>query len=91
MEGTGTSGLIGLNLGSEMLQFYSRDLVEIDEPSDELLQVASKVLRLRSLDLDELEIALLDVLQQRVEFTPRQLLYLEYLEKVLTLPRLSGS
>jgi len=39
----------------------------------------------------ELEIALLDVLQQRVEFTPRQLLYLEYLEKVLTLPRLSGS
>ena len=49
------------------------------------------MLRLRSLDLDELEIALLDVLQQRVEFTPRQLLYLEYLEKVLTLPRLSGS
>ncbi|VXD16737.1 ParB N-terminal domain-containing protein [Planktothrix paucivesiculata] len=91
VEGTGTSGLIVLNLGSEMLQFYSRDLVEIDEPTEEFLQVASKVLRLRSLDLDELEIALLDVLQQRVEFTPRQLLYLEYLEKVLTLPRLSVS
>ncbi|MBE9146938.1 hypothetical protein [Planktothrix mougeotii] len=74
-----------------MLQFYSRDLVEIDEPTAEFVQVALKVLRLRSLELDELEIALLDVLQQRLEFTPRQLLYLEYLEKVLTLPRLSGS
>ena len=52
--------------------------------------MASKVLRLRSLELDELEIALLDVVQQRVEFTPRQLLHLEYLDKVLTLPRLSG-
>jgi ParB/RepB/Spo0J family partition protein len=91
VEDTRTQGLMVLNLGHEIRQFYSRDLIQIDQPSDELLQVASKVLRLRSLDLDELEVALLDVLQQRLEFTPRQLLHLEYLEKVLTLPPLPGA
>lgn len=83
IESTGNRGFIELNMGSERVQFFSRDLILIDEPSEELKQIAERVLQLRTLELDEIEIAMLDVLQQRLEFTSRQWLHLEYLERIL--------
>ncbi len=45
-------------------------------------EVATRVLRLRLLVLEEMEEKMLDVLQTRDWFTAKQLLYLEAIERV---------
>lgn len=46
-----------------------------------MLMVVERVLRLRGLELDEIEQGMLDVIQLREWFTPCQLNYLEVMEK----------
>jgi hypothetical protein len=60
---------------------YPGDLQPIAPLNPQLLQVAPLVLQLRRLPLDEIESAMLDVLQRQIEFSDRQLAYLELMEK----------
>ena len=66
-----------VDVGSQSLQLLKRDLKPIDTPSGDLSQVVERVLRLRKLELDEIEERMLDVLQLREWFTPKQLIHLE--------------
>jgi len=75
-------GSIRVNVGSSILQLFPRDLKPIDAPSTELVDVAQRVLQLRSGELDELEEKMLDVLQRRFWFTAHQLIHLENIEKL---------
>jgi ParB-like chromosome segregation protein Spo0J/ribosomal protein L21E len=77
----GETGSLTVDVGSESLQLFPRDLKPIDAPSDELRQVVERVLRLRGLSVDEIEQGMLDVIQRREWFTPCQLNYLEVMEK----------
>jgi len=77
----GEMGSLKVDMGSESLQLFPRDLKPIDAPSAELPQVVERVLRLRFLDLDQVEEKMLDVFQRREWLTPRQLHYLDFMEK----------
>ncbi len=77
----GEMGSLSVDVGSESFQLFSRDVKPVDSPSSELRQVAERVLRLRRLELDEVEEKMLDVLQRREWFTPRHLDYLGFMEK----------
>ncbi len=79
----GEMGSLIVDVGKESLQLFPRDLRLIDTQCAELSQVAERVLRLRKLDLDELEKGMLDMFQQREWFTARQLDYLDVMEKFL--------
>lgn len=71
-----------VDVGSQSLQLLKRDLKPIDAPSGDLSQVVERVLRLRRLELDEIEERMLDVLQLREWFTPKQLIHLENIEQL---------
>lgn len=79
----GELGSIAVDVGSDRLQLLPRDLRPIDAPSTELQDVVERVLRLRKLELDEIEVKILDFLQQREWFTSRQMEYLEFVEQFL--------
>jgi len=79
----GELGSITVDVGSELLQLLPRDLKPIDAPSTELQDVVERVLRLRKLDLDEIELKMLDFLQQREWFTSRQMEYIEFVEQFI--------
>jgi len=76
----GEMGSLSVDVGSESFQLFPRDVKLVDSPSSELRQVAERVLRLRRLELDEVEERILDVLQRREWFAPRQLDYLDVME-----------
>jgi len=77
----GEMGSLSVDVGSESFQLFPHDVKLVDSPSSELRQVAERVLRLRRLELDEVEEKILDVFQRREWFTPRQLDYLDVMEK----------
>lgn len=74
-------GSLRVDVGCEFLQLFPRDLKPIDAPPHQLCQVVERVLRLRGLELDEIEQRMLDVYQRREWFTPCQLDYLDFIEK----------
>jgi len=78
----GEMGSVSIDVGSESLQLFPRDLKPLDVPSGELLQVVERVLHLRRLKLDEMEQNMLDWLQRREWCTPHQLIHLENIEKL---------
>ena len=78
----GETGSIVVNVGVQPLRLFGRDLKPLDASSDQLRDVATRVLRLRLLVLEEMEEKMLDVLQTRDWFTTKQLLYLEAIERV---------
>ncbi len=78
----GEMGSVSIDVGSESLQLFPRDLKPVDVPSGELLQVVERVLHLRRLKLDEMEQNMLDWLQRREWFSPNQLIHLETIEKL---------
>ncbi len=77
----GEMGSLKVDVGSESLQLFPRDLKPVDEQDGELRHLAERVLRLRRLELDEAEVGLLDLFQRREWLTPRQLDYLQLIEK----------
>ena len=79
---SGERGSLKVDVGKESLQLFPRDLKPVDAPSIDLRQVVERVLRLRSLELDEIESKMLDVIQLREWFTPKQLIHLENIEKL---------
>lgn len=81
----GEMGSLTVDVGSESLQLFPRDLKQIDAPSNELRQVVERVLRLRCLKLDEIEQGMLDIIQRREWFTSKQLVHLENIEKLYPL------
>lgn len=78
-------GSLTVNVGPESLHLFPRDLRPIDLLSSELRDVVRRVLRLRSLELDEIEQKMLDVLQRREWFTAKQLIHLNNIEKLYSL------
>ncbi len=79
----GEMGSLSVDVGKESLQLFPRDVKPVDSPSSELRQVVERVLRLRRLALDEVEEGMLNMFQRREWFTPRQLDYLDVMEKLL--------
>ena len=79
----GELGSLSVNVGKVELQLFPRDIKPIDAPSQELKNLAERVLRLRTFELDELEEKMLDFLQQHLGFTPRQMLYLDTCERTI--------
>ncbi len=77
----GEMGSLSVDVGKESLRLFLRDLKPVDSPTSELRQVVERVLRLRRFELDEVEEAILDVLQRREWFKPRQLDHLDFIEK----------
>ncbi len=77
----GEMGSLSIDMGSESLQLFPRDLKPVDVPTAEMLKLAERVLHLRRLELDEAEVGLLDLFQRREWLTPRQLDYLQLIEK----------
>jgi ParB/RepB/Spo0J family partition protein len=78
----GELGSVMVDVGRVVLQLLPFDLKPIDAPSSQLKDVAVRVLRLRKLELDEIEEKMLDVLQVREWFTSHQLIYLKTIEKL---------
>jgi len=78
----GEMGSLTVNVGPETKQLFPRDLRPIDAPSGELRNVVERVLRLRGVELDEIEERMLDVIQRREWFTAHQLTHLENIEKL---------
>jgi len=78
----GEMGSLTVDVGKVSLQLFPRDLKPIDAPDSEFRQVVERVLRLRRLDLDEVEERMLDVFQRREWLTPHQLIHLENIEKL---------
>ena len=78
----GETGTIVVNVGVQHLRLFGRDLKPLNGLSDQLREVATRVLRLRKLVLEDVEEKMLDVLQTRNWFTAKQLLYLEAIERV---------
>ena len=78
----GELGSVKVDVGKVVLQLLPFDLKSIDAPSPQLKDVAVRVLRLRKLELDEIEEKMLDVLQVREWFTSHQLIYLKTIEKL---------
>jgi len=76
----GEMGSLKVDMGSESLQLFPRDIKPIDAPDSELRSVVERVLYLRRLELDEFEQGMLDMLQRREWFSPRQLHYLKVVE-----------
>jgi len=77
----GEMGSLKVDMGSESLQLFPRDIKPIDTPDSELRSVVERVLYLRRLvELDEFEQGMLDMLQRREWFSPRQLHYLKVVE-----------
>ena len=83
----GELGSLTVNVGSQSLHLFPRDLRPIDILSNELQNIVRRVLRLRSLELDEIEQRMLDVIQRREWFTTKQLIHLENIEKLYPLDR----
>ncbi len=81
----GEMGSLAVNVGSESLRLFSRDLKPIDLPSKDLRDVVSRLLKLRSLELDEIEERMLDVIQRREWLTSKQLIHLDNIEKLYPL------
>ena len=77
----GEMGSLSIEVGKESLQLFPRDVKPVDMPSSELRQVVERVLRLRQLELDQFEEGMLDMFQRREWFPPRQLNYLDVMEK----------
>jgi len=77
----GEMGSLSVDVGFESLQLFTRDLKPVEQQSAELRQVVERVLRLRSLELDEFEEGILDMFQRREWFKPRQLEHLDCIEK----------
>jgi len=77
----GEVGSLSVDVGSISLQLFPRDLKPIDAQGTEFRSVVERVLRLRRLDLDEVEEKMLDVFQRREWLTPRQIDYLDVIEK----------
>ncbi len=78
----GELGSVKVDVGCTTLQLFAFDLKPLDNPSPELKDVALRVLRLRKLELDEIEQKMLDVLQAREWFTAHQLIHLETIENL---------
>ncbi len=78
----GEIGSVSIDVGSESLQLFPRDLKPVDVPTAEMRQVVERVLHLRRLELDEMEQNMLDILQRREWFTSHQLIHLENIEKL---------
>ena len=78
----GELGSVKVDVGCTTLQLFAFDLKPIDNPSPELKDVALLLLRLRKLELDEMEEKMLDVLQAREWFTAHQLIHLETIENL---------
>ena len=78
----GELGSVKVDVGCVTLQLLPFDLKPIDNPSPQLRDVALRLLRLRKLELDEIEEKMLDVLQAREWFTDHQLIHLETIEKL---------
>ncbi len=78
----GELGSVKVDVGKVVLQLLPFDLKPIDASSSQLMDVAVRVLRLRKLELDEIEEKMLDVLQVREWFTSHQLIYLKTIEKL---------
>lgn len=78
----GELGSLTVNIGCQSLHLFPRDLRPIDVLSNELRNTVWRVLRLRSLELDEIEQRMLDVIQKREWFTFKQLIHLENIEKL---------
>jgi hypothetical protein len=78
----GELGSVKVDVGRVVLQLLPFDLKPIDAPSSQFKDVAVRVLRLRKLELDEIEEKMLDVLQVREWFTSHQLIYLKTIEKL---------
>jgi len=76
----GEMGSLKVDMGSESLQLFPRDIKPINAPDSELRSVVERVLYLRRLELDEFEQGMLDMLQRREWFSPRQLHYLKVVE-----------
>lgn len=76
----GEMGSVTVDVGKESLQLFPRDLKPIDAPTSSLHEVVDRVLLLHRLELDEVESIVLDVIQRREWFTPRQLDYLDFME-----------
>lgn len=77
----GEVGSLSVDVGSISLQLFPRDLKQIDAQGTEFRSVVERVLRLRRLELDEVEERMLDVFQRREWLTPRQLYHLDSIEK----------
>jgi ParB/RepB/Spo0J family partition protein len=82
VEEIGELGSVKVDVGCRTLQLFAFDLKPIDNPSSQLKDVAVRVLRLRKLELDEIEQKMLDVLQAREWFTAHQLIHLETIENL---------
>jgi hypothetical protein len=76
----GEVGSLTVDAGRDYLQLFSRDLKPIDAPSSTLRDVVERVLRLRGLELDEIEERMLDVFQRREWFTNKQMIHLKNIE-----------
>ena len=71
VKSIGQTGSIEVTMGAANLRLFPRDLKSIDALSEELPIVAERVLRLRQLELDEIEERMLDVIQRREWLTPK--------------------
>ncbi len=91
MQEIGELGSVKVDVGCATLQLLPFDLKPIDNPSPQLRDVALRLLRLRKLELDEIEEKMLDVLQAREWFTDHQLIHLETIEKLYFNPHLAPS
>ena len=76
----GERGSLTVDVGKKSLQLFPRDIKPIDAPSINLRDVIERVLRLRGFELDEIEEKLLDDIQRREWFTPRQIHYLDFMD-----------
>jgi len=78
----GEMGSLTVDVGFQSLQLFPRDLKPIDAPTTDMGNVVERVLWLRGSELDEIEQRMLDVIQRRSWFTPKQMVHLENIEKL---------
>ena len=77
-------GIVSLDFGKETLRFCQRDVELIEESTEEFIDLVNRVLQLRECPLSEVEVAILNVLQKQLEFSDRDLSYLEQIEQFYT-------
>ncbi len=81
----GTPVGIQVNMGEVVVNFKQGDLQALDLPAEQLTQfkeIAKLILQLRTVELDEIEVTMLNFFQRRFEFTPTQLLYLKTISQI---------
>jgi len=81
-------GSLTVNIGSDLLKPFPRILEAIDGSLNEWPDAVNRVLRLRTLGLDEIEERVLTVVQQRKWFTSKHLIHRGNTEKLYRVAKL---